>query len=103
MLELLVPLARMMIVKKGTPGSPVVPPVSLGEANLHLTTLLHLLETITVTELPTNDATFLFLFDSRDIAIHPQGICGLGNTRPGPRPQKKPNSLGGALCANLGV
>jgi hypothetical protein len=34
-----------------------VPLISLDEANLHLTALLRLLETITVTELPTNGAT----------------------------------------------
>jgi hypothetical protein len=32
-------------------------PISLDEANLHLTALLRLLETITVAELPTNGAT----------------------------------------------
>jgi len=37
--------------------SPVVSPIFLNEANLHLTAHLHLLETITVTELPTNGAT----------------------------------------------
>jgi len=35
----------------------VVPPVSLNEANLHLTALLHLLETIIVTGLLKNGAT----------------------------------------------
>jgi len=35
----------------------VVPPISLNEADLHLTALLRLLETISVTELPTNGAT----------------------------------------------
>jgi hypothetical protein len=34
-----------------------VPLISLDEANLHLTALLRLLETIAVTELPTNGAT----------------------------------------------
>jgi len=38
-------------------SSVVVPPISLNEADLHLTALLRLLETIGVTELPTNGAT----------------------------------------------
>jgi hypothetical protein len=38
-------------------NSPAVPPISLNEADLHLTALLRLLETITVTELQTNGAT----------------------------------------------
>jgi len=43
--------------ERSTSDSPVVPPISLNEAALHLTALFHLLETITVTELPTNGAT----------------------------------------------
>ena len=35
---------------------PMVQPISLDEANLHLTTHLHLLEPITVTELPNQGA-----------------------------------------------
>jgi hypothetical protein len=41
----------------GEEGLTSVPPISLDEANLHLTTLLRLLETITVTELPMNGTT----------------------------------------------
>ena len=46
-----------MIVKRASIWLPSVPPISLNEANLHLIALLHLLETITVTELPTYGVT----------------------------------------------
>jgi hypothetical protein len=53
-----------------------------------------------------------YLFDSRDDAIHPERICGLGKTKEkdpvaGPRSDyhdsKKSIALGSALCAGLGV
>jgi hypothetical protein len=52
---------------------------------------------------------FIYLFISRDIAIHPQGICGLGNTKETSHRrvllllQRKSFALGSALCASLGV
>jgi hypothetical protein len=53
---------------------------------------------------------FILLFNSRDNVIHPQGICGLGNTKETSyRPsasvllQKKSSALGSALCARRGV
>jgi hypothetical protein len=51
---------------------------------------------------------FIYLFYSRDSAIHPQEICGLGNTegKTSSRPLVgllQPSALGGALCASLGV
>jgi hypothetical protein len=39
-------------------GLTSIPPISLDEANLHLTALLRLLKTITVTELPKNGRRF---------------------------------------------
>jgi hypothetical protein len=55
---------------------------------------------------------FIYLFYSRDDAIHPKGICGLGKAKEmnpvaDPRSDyhnsRKSTTLGSALCAGLGV
>jgi hypothetical protein len=63
--------------EKLTSNSPVVLPipVSLNETDLHLTALLRLLETITVTKLPKNGATLQAEDVQRQISRLRTGLC----------------------------
>ena len=53
----------------------------------------------------SDDWRYLFLYYSRDNAVHPEGICVLGKEEGEDKQTdvKKSSDLGSALCASLGV